>query len=78
MSIEAEIAVRELDHRVNDGIDVKLLWSAQTDRVWIDVRDDRSGESFRLQVDPDDALAAFHHPYAYAPGEDDADHSVAA
>jgi hypothetical protein len=24
------------------------------------------GDSFELYVDPGDALAAFHHPYAYA------------
>jgi hypothetical protein len=30
------------------------------------VEDDRAGESFQLEVDAADALAAFHHPYAYA------------
>ena len=77
MSSADEIAVRELDRRSSDGIDVRLLWSSDTDRVWIALRDDRSGESVELEVDPAKALAAFHHPYAYATCED-ADHSLAA
>ena len=57
---------RELDHRVNDGLDVKLLWDSLTDRVSIAVEDERTGEFFELDVDPGDALIAFYHPYAYA------------
>jgi hypothetical protein len=59
--------IRELDHRTNDGIEVKLLWSAETDRIWIDVQDSRAGGSFELDVDPGEALRAFRHPYAFAP-----------
>ena len=77
MSTAAETQVRELDHRNNDGIDVTLQWSPSTARVWIDVRDDHSGSSFRLDVDPGEALDAFHHPYAYAIRQD-ADHALAA
>lgn len=77
MSTAAEIEPRELDHRVNDGIEVKLLWSPRTDQVWIDVCDERAGTSFRLEVEPGDAMAAFHHPYAYVTGEDP-DHALAA
>ena len=57
--------LRELDHRRNDGIDVRLLWDARTDRVSLAVVDERSGESLTFGVDPRDALTAFHHPYAY-------------
>jgi hypothetical protein len=59
-------AVRELDHRASDGIDVRLLWDPRTDRVSVAVEDTRGGESFELDVDRADALDAFHHPYAYA------------
>lgn len=45
---------------------IQLLWNSLTNRVTVAVRDGRSGESFELQVDPADALTAFHHPYAYA------------
>jgi hypothetical protein len=58
--------MRELDQRSNDGINVRLLWAPGTDRVWVDVEDESSGERFELEVDPADALTAFHHPYAYA------------
>ena len=66
MSATADTTIRELDHRTGDGVDVRLLWSPQTDQVWIDVRDERLGGSFELEVDRREALAAFHHPYAYA------------
>jgi hypothetical protein len=45
---------------------LKLLWNSRTNRVTVAVEDERSGESFELEVDSADALAAFHHPYAHA------------
>jgi hypothetical protein len=62
---EPTVAVRELDRRHNDGTDVQLLWEPQTDRVFLALTDDRSGESVSFEVDPGEALTAFHHPYAY-------------
>ena len=59
--------IHELDHRSNDGIDVRLLWDSGTDQVSIAVADGRSGASFAFEVAPADAVDAFHHPYAYAP-----------
>lgn len=66
MSQAAGAAIRELDHRTSDGIDVRLLWSPRSGGVWIDVRDQRLGGSFVLEIEPSEALAAFRHPYAYA------------
>lgn len=57
--------IRELDQRNNDGIEVTLLWDSVADRVFISVVDGRRGTSLRVDVDPADALDAFHHPYAY-------------
>ena len=57
---------RELDQRSNDGIDVTLLWSAQTNRVWISVVDAKRGDWFEQDVHPALALDAFQHPFAYA------------
>jgi len=57
--------LRELDHRLGDGIDVTLLWSRRTGGVFVLVVDLRYGDSFDLEVDPADALDAFRHPYAY-------------
>jgi hypothetical protein len=65
MLTTAETQVRELDRRRNDGIEVTLLWNPQRKRVSVAVLDERSGESFEFEVDRADALAAFHHPYAY-------------
>ena len=58
---------RELDSRVSDGIEVRLLWRAQDDRVLVAVRDGRTGDAFAVEVADDQrALDVFHHPYAYA------------
>ena len=58
--------LRELDHRRGDGFDVTLLWSERTGKVFVAVEDARTSEAFHIAVDPDHALDAFHHPYAYA------------
>jgi hypothetical protein len=76
MSSTTQIGARELDQRSGDGIDVTLFWSPRTNRLWIVVEDTRDGDSFELDVDPADALDAFHHPYAYA--NDDTDYALAA
>jgi hypothetical protein len=58
----------ELDHRVSDGIHVRLLWSPEDDRVLVAVSDARTGDEFTVEVaDRSRALDVFHHPYAYHP-----------
>ena len=69
MNKSPEARVRELDRRTNDGIDVMLLWNSHTGRVSVAVEDARRVESFEFEVDPSQALAAFFHPYAHAPGD---------
>jgi hypothetical protein len=59
-------STHELDHRSNDGLEVTLLWEAETNRVTVTVFDAKSGDDFTIEVDPTEALDAFHHPYAYA------------
>jgi hypothetical protein len=61
-----QTSVRELDHRTSDGIDVTLRWDPLTNGVSVVVRDDRQGDSLAFEVDPAEALCAFHHPYVYA------------
>ena len=68
---------QELDSRTNDGIDVTLLWSPQTNRVWISVVDEKHGNWFEQDVHPALALDAFRHPFAYANRERD-DYAIAA
>jgi hypothetical protein len=65
VGLESRIAIRELDHRVGDGIEVTLLWNTETKDVLVSVAE-RDGLGFEFQVPPTDALDAFHHPYAYA------------
>jgi dihydrofolate reductase len=69
--------IRELDQRVSDGIDVRLLWHSATNHVSVEVADERTGEFFELDVDPEDALIAFNHPFAYA-NRSWMDHALAA
>jgi len=71
MTTLAQTAVRELDRRVNDGFEVTLLWDPETNRVFVEVEDRRHGGSFDVEVDPADALEAFHHPFAFAGREYD-------
>lgn len=59
--------LRELDHRLNDGIEVRLLWDESTNEVFVSVRDGKTAEAFEVPVHAgESALDVFHHPYAYA------------
>jgi hypothetical protein len=62
----ARPVLRELDHRRNDGIDVRLLWSEVDDQVSVAVSDARTGDAFVIAVEGHEARDAFQHPYAYA------------
>ena len=57
---------RELAQRSSNGIKVILVWSKPTNRVTVEVFDERSDERFEFEVDGSVALDAFNHPYAYA------------
>ena len=59
---------RELATREGDGLEVSLLWSRTADRVKVTVSDSRLDEEFELDIAGAEALAAFHHPFAYAAG----------
>ena len=59
---------RELAGRECDGLAVSLSWSKATGRVKLAVADSRLDDEFELEVAGADALAAFHHPFAFAAG----------
>lgn len=59
---------KELAGRVSDGLEVTLLWSESAGRVKVAVADARLAEQFEFEVAGADALAAYHHPFAYAAG----------
>ena len=56
---------RELAERSSSGTQVRLLWRQGTRQLWVEVRepDDRV---LTIPVQPERALDAFHHPYAFA------------
>jgi hypothetical protein len=57
----------ELDSRTSDGIEVRLLWHREENRVTVTAHDTRSAEVLEIAVrDSESALDVFHHPYAYA------------
>ena len=57
---------RELAHRNNDGVDIRLFWSKTENRLTVEVTDARRGERFEVEAPADGALDVFYHPYAYA------------
>jgi hypothetical protein len=60
-------SIRELDSRVNDGIEVRLLWRPWDTGLHVTVVDTKQGGAFCLEVaDRGRALDVFQHPYAYA------------
>jgi hypothetical protein len=59
----------ELASRESDGLAVTLLWDPATDQVKVTVSDSRLDHDFELNVRGADALAAFHHPFAFAAAE---------
>jgi hypothetical protein len=58
-------AARELAHRSNDGLEVKLLWQPADDDLTVCVCDERIGAYFEIHPEPYVALDVFHHPHAY-------------
>jgi len=67
MITSATASTRELHSRVSDGIDVRLLWRADNDCLFVTVTDTKHHEELWIEVrDQGRALDVFHHPYAYA------------
>ena len=58
---------KELAYRESDGIAVSLRWNQETGGVSVLVEDSELGESFVVPAQPEQALQAFYHPYAYPP-----------
>ena len=57
--------IRELAERTSNGTRVRLLWRQGTRHLWVEVREpDTVVLAFTVQ--PERALDAFYHPYAYA------------
>lgn len=67
MTTETLTSVRELHSRTTDGILVRLLWCQDDNRVFVDVNDHKTGETFSVEVPYGERpLHVFAHPFAYA------------
>lgn len=67
MTAETLISLRELHSRTNDGMVVRLLWSADENRVYVAVDDHKTGEAFSVEVpEGERPMHVFAHPFAYA------------
>jgi hypothetical protein len=55
---------RELAERWSSGTRVRLLWRQGTRHLWVEVREPDE-RMLAIPVEPERALDAFHHPYAY-------------
>jgi hypothetical protein len=65
-SFKGGFPMTELAHRSSDGIEVALLWSPTTNRLFVAVQDGRTGDQFTVDAPKDRALDVFNHPFAYA------------
>ena len=66
-STATQTSVKELAHRATDGLEVALYWHERSNTVSVVVHDAKTSEAFELVLhESDNALDAFHHPYAYA------------
>ena len=66
MSTNTKKPTRELAQRLSGTVEVLLLWHPAIEQVELSVCDLATGTGFHLDIAPDNALDAFHHPYAYA------------
>lgn len=60
-----ESPLRELAHRSSVGVDVTLAWAPASDTIRVVCRPWNAPE-INIAVRREDALLAFHHPFAYA------------
>ena len=58
---------RELAHRVTSCVEVTLLWRKLDNALTLRLVEAATGIEFEFTVQPEDALDAFNHPYAYLP-----------
>jgi hypothetical protein len=61
--------LRELAHRESSDVDVTLFWRPDDDSLLLLLVEVPTGVVFEVPVRPEDAMAAFNHPYAYLPAK---------
>jgi hypothetical protein len=70
MQAESTSTWKELANRLNDGLDVRLVWAKRDgrDEVIVRVTDFREGDYFEILAEPARALDVYHHPFAFRDG----------
>jgi len=58
---------RELAYRITSSVEVTLFWRKLDNALTLRLHEVATGIEFEFGVRPEDALDAFHHPYAYLP-----------
>jgi hypothetical protein len=58
---------RELAHRKSGGLEITLYWDAEhsSSSTTVEVHQPATKETISIPVAEDQALDAFHHPFAY-------------
>ena len=59
--------MRELAHREGSDVDVSLFWRPEDNSLLMLLVEVPTGVVFEIPVEPQDAMDAFNHPYAYLP-----------
>jgi hypothetical protein len=62
---------RELAERTSNGTLVRLFWLQGTRELWVEVCEPEFDVTIVIPTQPERALDAFHHPYAYAAAHTD-------
>jgi len=69
MSVATAISIpaprRELAHRRSGGLEITLYWDAEEHSASVEVHQPATQETIAITVPDQDALDAFHHPFAY-------------
>jgi hypothetical protein len=58
---------RELARRVNGGIEVTLYWNTDDNSTSVEIWQPATEETLLFTVAKEQALEAFHHPFAHLP-----------
>jgi hypothetical protein len=56
---------RELAHRKSGGLEITLYWDAEARSTSVEVHQPATKETIAIQVAEDEALDAFHQPFAH-------------
>ena len=57
---------RELAERASSGTLVRLFWRQGTRELWVEVWEPEFDVTIVIPAEPEHALEAFQHPFAYA------------